>query len=303
MLRKSAFALLAAILSIAILHPPLATAGAGGYALWFDGTDDEVVIPHHESISFSAPPEAMTIEFWFKRGGPRSGVYHLLGKRAGCGDLNYNIGVEGANHDVVSFATAVGGSYVVHFAPLTTPDTIWTHVSFTADGSEIRMYVNGELVTAEAGIVSKEVLSPLKMGQSGTCGASMRLVGWMDEVRIWSVARTGDQIRDNYGRPVDPGSTGLVGYWNFDEDSTDQQVRDLSPLGNHGTLGADGQPGADDPTRVPSTVPWTCLSVECPYAPSDVNCDGISDVRDVVAAVNVAFRGTPAAQPCCKYGW
>jgi hypothetical protein len=268
--------------------------------MWFDGTDDEVVITHSPSISFSVPPEAMTIEFWFKRGGARSGTYDLLGKRSGCGGLNYNLSIEYSSHDALSFATTVSGSWVVYFAPLTTPDTVWNHAAVTADGTEIRMYLNGEVAWAGPGVVSTELSDPLKLGQSGNCSDDFRLIGWLDEVRFWNVARTAEEIHDSYNRSMDPGTPGLVGYWTFDESVSDQTVRDLSPTGNSGTLGVNDQPAPDDPTRVPSTVPLVCADVPCPFMASDVNCDGVSDVLDVVLSINTAFRGAIIPSPCCS---
>ena len=301
MSKAHAHLILVGVLCLSFCPWSHALAGPAGYAMWFDGEDDEIVIPHHESISFLAPPEAMTLEFWFKRGGPRDGVYHLMGKRTDCERVNYNFGIEGADHSVLGFATAVGYSYEVFFAPLPAPDTTWIHVAVTADGTEVRIYLNGEFAIAAPGIIATEVSAPLKLGQSGTCGSWMRLIGWMDEVRFWNVARSAEEIHDSYNRPLDPATSGLVGYWTFDEDLTNQSVYDLSPMGNHGTLGADDQSASDDPLRVPSTVPLTCPGTPCPYAASDVDCNGVTDIVDVVLSVSSAFRNVPEPQPCCSY--
>ena len=295
---RKLLAVFASITLPVLCSPVLGMAGPAGSALWFDGADDEIVIPHNESISFSAPPEALTVEMWFKRGGSRIGDYHLLGKRNGCGVINYALAVHA---NMLVFVTTVDGSWRLFFAPLTTPDTVWTHVAGTADGTEIRLYINGALQTVDPGMISGEILDPLKIGQHGTCGDPYRHIGWVDEVRVWNVARTATEIHDQYDRTIDPATPGLVGYWTFDEDSTDQHVYDSSPFSNHGTLGGSAEPGPDDPSRVPSTAPIDCFVPPCPYAAADVNCDGVINVYDILEAINVTFSGKPVPPPCCRF--
>ena len=58
------------------------------------------------------------------------------------------------------------------------------------------------------------------------------LKGQIDEVRVWSVARTGEQIRADMYRSLRRDEPGLVGLWNFDEGD----ARDSSRNGHHGTL-------------------------------------------------------------------
>ncbi len=56
----------------------------------------------------------------------------------------------------------------------------------------------------------------------------------IDEVRIWNVARTQAQIRDNMCRQLTGAETGLVSYWNMNE-GTGNTVNDLTTNNNHGT--------------------------------------------------------------------
>lgn len=63
--------------------------------------------------------------------------------------------------------------------------------------------------------------------------------GLLDEVRIWNVARTQEEIRADMNQPLEnPQSMpNLVGYWNFD----DSTANDSSLYGNHGTLMGDAE--------------------------------------------------------------
>src|SRR6185436_13647302 len=58
--------------------------------------------------------------------------------------------------------------------------------------------------------------------------------GSMDEVRVWKVARTAEQIRENLSKPLTGREPGLVGLWNFDDPAN--PGRDASPNGLHGKL-------------------------------------------------------------------
>jgi len=59
--------------------------------------------------------------------------------------------------------------------------------------------------------------------------------GTVDEVRIWNVARTEEQIRDNMCKKLAGTEDGLVGYWRLDE-SSGTSCEDSSPNTNTGTV-------------------------------------------------------------------
>ncbi len=63
---------------------------------------------------------------------------------------------------------------------------------------------------------------------------------------MWNVALTDAQITDVFSSGVDLLSSGLVGYWTFNE-GTGQVVADLSPAGNDGFLGEGPDPDSADP--------------------------------------------------------
>jgi len=62
--------------------------------------------------------------------------------------------------------------------------------------------------------------------------------GKMDEVRIWTTARTATEIRDNMAKTLAGNEAGLVAYYRFDQESTADQntLYDLTANGNNGTL-------------------------------------------------------------------
>lgn len=152
----------------------------------------------------------------------------------------------------------------------TNPPPGWHHYAFTFDDCCARMYEDGALVDSVCapgdGFVDEDSLF---FGTSGTCSF---MTGYLDEVRIWSVARSSAEIASSWSCRVDPSSPCLVGYWSFDEDMDDQRIVDLSPQMNHGWLG--NSPTVEpvlDPVRSEATVaPLGCnVSTACGEEPCD----------------------------------
>src|SRR5206468_2229261 len=74
-------------------------------------------------------------------------------------------------------------------------------------------------------------------------------IGLMDEVRVWNVARTQEQIRDQMRRALSGNEPGLVSFWNF-EDATNGIIEDRARGGHDGRLvGAAGIVTPSTPVR------------------------------------------------------
>ena len=113
----------------------------------------------------------------------------------------------------------------------------WQHVVVVRDGDTYKLYKNGVNVATlnRSGSLETSTLS-LKIGMA-TNYPDNSFSGLIDEVRIWNVARTQEEIRADMNQPIEnPESlSNLVGYWNFDDGTAD----DLSQYGNDGTLQGD----------------------------------------------------------------
>jgi hypothetical protein len=73
-----------------------------------------------------------------------------------------------------------------------------------------------------------------------------RFAGYLDEVRMWSYARSEEEIRHDLYRELRGDEPGLVAYYNFDEDGL--WTPDSSPSASPCMLGASPGPDASDPT-------------------------------------------------------
>ncbi|MFQ6048629.1 MAG: LamG-like jellyroll fold domain-containing protein, partial [Phycisphaerae bacterium] len=135
----------------------------------------------------------------------------------------------------------------------------WHHAAGTfVGGDRIRLYIDGHLVAEELGAPASATHTADLYFAAGLPSTDPNEFwqGTLDEIRIWNIARTEGEIRRDMHRTLSGSEPGLVGYWNFDEGSG-QVAHDLSPFGNDGQLGKNGEPGGDsgDPQWVASTAP------------------------------------------------
>ena len=128
----------------------------------------------------------------------------------------------------------------------------------TFDGRNIILYVNGEEVAnRRASFQIATNANNVQIGESP--GFPGRVFdGKIDEVRIWNIARTAEEIKNsmntNLGSTILGSETsGLVGYWSMDE-GEGQTLNDLSFFKNDAVLGSSSSEDSSDPTWVGSEV-------------------------------------------------
>lgn len=112
----------------------------------------------------------------------------------------------------------------------------WTHVAATYDGTEARLFVNGQQVGSAAltGAI-QDVQHVLRIGQGADNAAPDNEVwnGHIDEVRLWPFARTAGEIQATMNMELSS-VPGLVSTWNFNNNTND------SSSTMHGTLSGSG---------------------------------------------------------------
>jgi len=85
----------------------------------------------------------------------------------------------------------------------------WTHVAVVYNNKQPSLYINGQFV--KSGLISnKQFVSPSYTFGGGYYGY---LNGYMDEVRIWNVARSQNHIYQYYNKPVESNVANLAHYW------------------------------------------------------------------------------------------
>lgn len=174
--------------------------------------------------------------------------------------LLLRIGDTNFNREQLQFDGSGGGSSFGKFPAADKSKLLetgkWTHVACTYDQEErtVRIYVDGKIQSETKGV---GVTAP---GEDNRINLAMRALGLKDayqffiarsydddrplmgmicEARVWSVARTPEQIWENMYRISNPKEDPtLIGYWKFDE-GKGKVIRDYSMYGNDGVAEKD----------------------------------------------------------------
>lgn len=156
----------------------------------------------------------ITIEAWVKIGGTTT-ANTVLNK--GAASFDYQLGINATSSNPFFRA----GVTVVIASTVNIPAGVWTHLAVTYDGATVRFYVDGTLAFSQASTLSLGTsTNEMRIGRGNADPGS----GNLDEVRLWSVARTQGQIDSTKCKKY-PGSftstTGLLALWHFDSTFVD----------------------------------------------------------------------------------
>ena len=248
------------------------------FSLRFDGADDRVTVPYDASF----PTEVFTVSAWIKLTIP-SGRAAIIARGEDDNSLNLSwqlyvtrdgnleIMLEDANENNFCYplnSCAPMGSCTVT-GDLFVADDTWRHVVATRDTSgSLALYIDGEKRAGcdGTGVPSSNNFQDLSVGCTfGTIGPPPGGIeppiwffpGLIDEPAMWNAALSEVQVADVFNDGIDLLSTGLVGFWAFDE-AAGQAVADLSPAGNDGFLGETLEVDSADPVwEAPSAAAGT----------------------------------------------
>ncbi|MDX2131724.1 MAG: LamG-like jellyroll fold domain-containing protein [Planctomycetota bacterium] len=136
------------------------------------------------------------------------------------------------------------------------------HVAGTFDGTTLRLYINGVLdasATAVSSVVYYGANEPVLIGAGNFAfGFTRRFQGRIDDVRIWSAARSASDIAANAVCQLPTGpQPNLLAHWVFDNSSTVDQS------GNNRNASFVAGPPAFGPDLA-TPVGWTQLPVSGP---------------------------------------
>jgi len=209
----------------AILFVVTTSTFAQNYALSFNN-DAEF---DFESVDIDSIPafSALTVELWVKING---------------NNTNYNIGLIDIDSENDYFFYLVGkrAAWVGKPGQCRTADTVevdsWHHLALVLEKDTVKaMYIDG---VSQGLDEPYSCTNPLK--QTWKLGSlyndsTLALYGSMDELRIWNVARTEQEINDNKDKELTGSEAGLVAYYNFN-DGSGTTLTDVTSGGHDGTL-------------------------------------------------------------------
>jgi len=208
------------------ITPPTerAPASPADFVLMMNGAREYVTIPW---ANLKVSPDALTVECWaFVASGPAKRMFLL------------NIGDGGDAHSQRTFdlwRTQDEKSFQFElfleprgYTYVRTPEVQdeWIHLAATYDAKVglLTLYTNG-LIAARSGVelTSKTPLRGKRIRQTGygmrignSVHSSANAKGYIDEVRIWTRARSSEEIRRDMNLRLAGNEPHLSGYWNFD---------------------------------------------------------------------------------------
>ncbi|HSS75457.1 MAG TPA: LamG domain-containing protein [Thermoanaerobaculia bacterium] len=196
-------ALMAALVVAALLSPAAAQAQPFGAWLTLTGpTSGYVNVP---SVAALNPSSAITIEGWVNVT-DLGGCSNIVGKNF---VQAYWVGICGT-----TLRSYLKGSGSLKDGG-TLPAGQWTHFAVVYDGVTRKHYINGEVVFSVADTGSLPATGDsLRIG-SDVSYPNHTPHGAINEVRLWNVARTQDQIRSTINVPITTSQTGLVAVWSL----------------------------------------------------------------------------------------
>jgi len=141
----------------------------------------------------------------------------------------------------------------------------WVHFAMTWNGTQVQAYVNGVLKSTKASDNATQKV--LKTGNSlltigGYPGENAYFADYIDEFRVWGVARSSSEILANKDKALVGNEAGLVGYWKFNETAGLAAADSVTTTGHTAHAGAlKAASGTQLPTFV---VPNPPLLIQCP---------------------------------------
>ncbi|PEN05110.1 hypothetical protein CRI93_13920 [Longimonas halophila] len=242
-----------------------------GTALAFDGTDDGATAEAHPDLSGNAP---WTIAFWAKvdgsaSGADRQGWYLWKGPASQSENRLLAIGVTDGAVEVAHWANDNTYGADVAF------DT-WQHVAVTYDGNGTQqVYLDGVLQDERTDIgtlnINEEAWSVAQRPDG-----SDRLQVELDELRMWTEARTEADIQEAMHQTIPSDTPELVASYRFDAAQADQRF----DADHDGTTAYDLTGGRDatfegDPQWTASGAPLGQESViVAPETEATIGADG-----------------------------
>lgn len=220
------------------------TAGVNaGNALSFNGTTSAEVT-NLSSLNLSG--SAMSVQAWINRNATGTGNRTIISKDSSIIKGQYALWLNAANNLVFTLNTSAGANAIVSVNPI--PAGTYTHVAATYDGTNMSIYINGNLegTVVQTGTVVPNLVT-LKIGQNYN---NERFVGEIDELQIWNTALDPHTIRSNmHKRTANAASANLLAYYRFDEGTG---LLSVDASGNCNTLTL---PNGGAPTWIAATYP------------------------------------------------
>lgn len=225
-----------------------AAPASSGHSLWFSGAGGMMRSQPLAGLSGSA--KAATVETWARPSAPlRTACIVAVESALNQRDFKLALGPGGSLSVVVRTAA---GEKSVETPPAVVRADHWQHVAASIAEAGVTLFVDGKEVMKQS-LDAAPVFAGRPLVAGSASGNVEPFAGELDDLRVWSEARTGQQIRETMRKEVPSDAPGLVGYWRFDE-GRGQVAVDWSRNAAHGVLGDVVLPDMHDPVWLASDL-------------------------------------------------
>lgn len=205
------------------------------YALQLDGIDDYVEIP--SNLKNLGITNEFTISVSIKADDV-TGMRMLLEDGTQFDTSGFYLGVSPRDQEVFAGLNTMGASYFNDAIAAPAFADKWVNITYVYDGVAMQLYMDGVLFFSKD--IAGDVISGNRNLRIGFPSGEQFFKGLVDELSIWNIALTEEEMRDILSRSLVGNEEGLVGYWAFDN-GNGQVVNDASSNKNDGD--PIGEPG------------------------------------------------------------
>lgn len=236
---KKAFFVIITIIGLAFSNPLYAT---DTYSIDLEANSSQYLSRTDTNLSAAFPGKNLvtttnaTWEWWINYESLPTGDYeawNFLGKVTTAN--SYDIHIQHINAGNVLIITAFIGAKEKAWTETGAISTgIWYHYALTYAAGVTHFYINGVEQTT---IHHDETLPTSILYNTDIFGVGNRgaqagayIDGKMDDVRVWTVARTAAEVLANYNCELVGDETGLEAYWKLENNANDDEVNGTNDL-------------------------------------------------------------------------
>ena len=227
------------------------TAPLSHSSLQLDGINDYVAIPNAPAFN---PSGAITIEAWVRP--------DTLGVCDTIVDKNWTTGYWlGLCNGLIRYYANGLGTFTT--GNVAVPVGQWSHVAVTFDGTTRRYYING-MLDLEATIPSPLAVNDDDLRLGLDFGDLNAFDGSLAEVRIWEIARSQHDIREDMVHLINEPRSGLVAVWHLEGSA--EEVYGTHPgtvMNGANFTGPASRPVDHDPILIPRMAAPATLDGNC----------------------------------------
>ena len=195
--------------------------------LSFDGKDDYVALPAVNN-DYS---QGFTVEAWVQYSSFQQSWSRIIEFGNGQGQNNIVLGHVGTSKDIGFHLYTTAAFDKIEIANALEIGK-WTHIAVTISKSrEGKLYQNGQLVQSKLLLLPDNVNRKLNYIAKSNWPQDGYFEGKIAEVRVWNIARTPEEIKQNMNSRLRGNEPGLVGYYPLNGDANDKTSK-----ANHGTI-------------------------------------------------------------------